>query len=31
MAELRQGIEAGRFEDVARRWEAPAAQAEDPG
>ena len=31
MAELRQGIEAGRFEEVAQRWEAPAAQAEDPG
>ena len=31
MAELRQGIEAGRFEEVARRWEAPATKAEDPG
>ncbi|MBM3533080.1 MAG: tRNA guanosine(34) transglycosylase Tgt [Alphaproteobacteria bacterium] len=30
MAELRQAIEAGRFEEVARRWEA-AEQPEGPG
>ncbi|MSP49918.1 MAG: tRNA guanosine(34) transglycosylase Tgt [Alphaproteobacteria bacterium] len=31
MAELRQGIEAGRFEEVARRWEAAPLQPEEPG
>jgi queuine tRNA-ribosyltransferase len=31
MAELRQAIEAGRFEEVARRWEAASSQAEEPG
>ena len=31
MADLRRGIEAGSFEDAARRWEASAPQPEDPG